>query len=101
MTPPDPTRCQAEKPTGNGPFVLGGRIGRVRCDAEPTIIIYETEPGDDGEYGSMSLCADCLGVFKKQVGMAGHETTSIADWNKKQNHRRRTVKRLTTPKEQA
>ncbi len=101
LTPPDPARCQAEKPTGNGPFTLGGRVGRVRCDAEPTTIIRETVPGDDGECGSMSLCPSCLRVFKRQVGMEGHETISIADWNKKQAHRRKTMQRLTEPKDDA
>lgn len=63
MTPPDRSRCQAEKPNGAGPFTTGGIPGHVRCEAKPTFIVMETAPGEDGQIGSMSLCDDCHQVF--------------------------------------
>jgi len=67
LTPPDTSRCQAEKPNGAGPFTLGGRPGLVRCTNKPQFIVTENEPGEDGLKGSMSLCAHCLTVFLKQM----------------------------------
>lgn len=73
LTPPDSERCQAEVP-GNGPFTIGGKIGnpkngyRVRCENKPSVIVIEKRPGPDGKRGSMSLCAKCLVVFRKQCG---------------------------------
>jgi hypothetical protein len=68
LEPPDLDRCQADKPNGCGPFTLGGRPGLVRCTSTPTVVATEVNPGDDGRIGSMSLCADCLEVFQKQMG---------------------------------
>lgn len=61
LTPPDPKRCQAESRS----FMTLGP-GRVRCSNTPTVIITEKKPGPDGQRGSMSLCAECLPVFKKE-----------------------------------
>jgi hypothetical protein len=38
----------------------------VRCENEPFVIAEEIEPGEDGERGSMSLCADCFEVFQQR-----------------------------------
>jgi len=72
LTPPDKKRCQAMVPTG-GQFQVGGEIGdpkdgyRIRCRNTPTVIATENEPGEDGLIGEMSLCNDCLKVFRKQM----------------------------------
>lgn len=50
LVPPDPSRCQADVPTG-GPSIL-----------------TEKEPGEDGKRGSMSLCDDCKVEFLEQFG---------------------------------
>ncbi len=82
LIPPDPDRCQAKVP-GNGPFTMGGPIGnpkngyRVRCENRADVIITEDEPGPDGLRGSMSLCAECLGVLRKQQPAA-----KITAWKK-------------------
>ena len=63
LEPPDTARCQAERKVGA--FALGGRIGkRSRCERAPTVILEETQPGDDGQRGSMSLCDECLAVAR-------------------------------------
>lgn len=83
LTPPDLKCCQAEKP-GNGPFTIGGAIGnpkngyRVRCDAVPTVIVTEREPGDDGLCGSMSLCDGCHGEFQKMFGVDSRDVFTTA-----------------------
>lgn len=67
LTPPDPTRCQGEKPSGESPFQLGGRPFKMtRCTDKPTVIVTEKSAGKDGQVGSMSLCDHCLGVFREQ-----------------------------------
>ena len=66
LTPPDLKRCQAEKPNGHNFMTLGGSPGLKRCAANPKFIITEREAAEDGQHGSMSLCADCLSVFLKQ-----------------------------------
>ena len=65
LTPPDPKRCQGEKPIG--PFRLGGRTGGFeRCGDKPIVILTEVDPGEDGLCGAMSLCTACLVVFNDQ-----------------------------------
>ena len=76
LTPPDLKRCQAEKPNGVNAFSHGGRPGLVRCSTRPTVVATEVKPGEDGQVGSMSLCADCLEVFQKQMG-PGFATFSV------------------------
>jgi hypothetical protein len=68
LTPPDLTRCQADKPNGQGPFTLGGGHKMIRCEDAPKVIITEKEPGEDGQVGSMALCGHCLEVFQTQKG---------------------------------
>lgn len=69
LEPADLTQCQAEKPTGQNAFTLG--IGPVhkRCQEIPVVIVTEEKAGEDGQKGSMSLCADCLDVFNAQAGV--------------------------------
>lgn len=67
LVPPDLKQCQAEKPNGNTFMTLGGQPGLVRCENTPLFIVTEKEPGEDGQKGSMSLCAECLEVFLKQM----------------------------------
>lgn len=38
----------------------------VRCAARPVVVVTELDPGSDGECGSMSLCASCYEVLRKQ-----------------------------------
>lgn len=68
LEPPDPKRCQAEKPNGHTFMTLGGRPGLVRCENKPVTIATEVAPGKDGRRGSMSLCNDCWRVMVKQLG---------------------------------
>ena len=67
LTPPDLEQCQAEKPNGNTFMTVGGMPGLERCTNKPLFIATEKKPGEDGQKGSMSLCADCLVVFLRQV----------------------------------
>ena len=66
LTPPDLTRCQAEKPNGHSFMTLGGKPGYERCQARADFIVTELEAGIDGLIGSMSLCADCLSILHVQ-----------------------------------
>jgi hypothetical protein len=63
MISPDLERCQTEKLSGS--FMTLGPRHFERCTNEPAVIVTETEPGCDGERGSMSLCLECLAAFKK------------------------------------
>jgi len=67
LTPPDLERCQAEKSNGWNFMTLGGRREMARCDNEPTTIVRELVPGEDGLKGSMSLCTECLVQFMMRV----------------------------------
>lgn len=63
--PPDYDRCQAE--TRPGSFMTLGPRQWVRCPNPPTVISTELVPDPkDGQRGSMSLCDECLAVFKKR-----------------------------------
>ena len=62
LTPPDPARCQAEMREGS--FMTLGPRAMIRCSNAPTVIVTENELGSDGQCGSMSLCPDCLEVFR-------------------------------------
>ena len=63
MTPVDPKRCQAFSKQGS--FMTLGPRNWERCELSPAVILSEIKPGLDGKKGSMSLCEDCLLVFKK------------------------------------
>lgn len=67
LTPPDPDRCQAEKPNGASFMTFGGIPKLERCTNRPFVIVKErvADPRD-GLKGSMSLCEGCLKTFKKQ-----------------------------------
>lgn len=64
LTPPDKTRCQAEMLSGS--FMTLGPRHLERCTNRPTVIATETNPGEDGQKGSMSLCENCLKIFKQK-----------------------------------
>lgn len=67
LIPPDKKQCQCEKPNGHTFMSFGGVPGRVRCTNKPAVIITEKQPSpQDGQCGSMSLCSDCLAVFKQR-----------------------------------
>lgn len=68
LTPPDLSRCQAERPNGASFMTCGGRPGLVRCSDKPSVIATENKPGSDGQVGSMSLCQHCAEMFVKQLG---------------------------------
>jgi hypothetical protein len=69
LIPPDPKQCQADKPNTNNFMTMGGisvNQKYIRGTALPTVIIHEIVAGRDGQKGAMSLCDDCLKVFKAQ-----------------------------------
>ncbi len=84
LTPPDPERCQADKP-GNGPFTIGGEIGdpkngyRTRCRSKPEVIAVEVKPGGDGQRGSMALCGPCKAAMIKERGQGFAAYTPISE----------------------
>jgi hypothetical protein len=61
---PDNERCQAEKLSGS--FMTLGPRQMERCHNKPVVIAEESNPGEDGQKGSMSLCEECLIVFKSK-----------------------------------
>lgn len=67
LTPPSRERCQAEITTTPSPFTMGGDLSpkTERCAQKPRHLLTEIEPGSDGRRGSMSLCDECLKVFKE------------------------------------
>ena len=68
MIPIDKKQCQSEKSNGYSFMTLGGVPGMIRCTNKPKYILTENEPDPkDGLIGSMSLCEECLAVFKKQM----------------------------------
>ena len=68
LIPADHKRCQTDMPSGYSFMTLGGRPGdMIRCNNEPAVIVTENKPGKDGKIGSMSLCADHINQFLKQV----------------------------------
>jgi hypothetical protein len=79
LEPPDMDQCQALIPNGHSFMTLGGRPERVRCEEKPEYLITETSPGDDGECGSMTLCADCMIVLEEQRGVHGLKIEDIED----------------------
>jgi len=68
LTPPDKTRCQAEKREATFLSFGGDCRKLIRCTNTPTVIAKETTPGEDGKRGSMSLCDGCQTVFVKHMG---------------------------------
>lgn len=68
LIPPDKNQCQAEKPNGVNFMTLGGRAKLIRCTNKPAYLMTEKTKGEDGQIGQMTVCADCLAVFDKQVG---------------------------------
>jgi hypothetical protein len=54
LDPPDTERCQAEMANGD------------RCTSKPTVLLTLKEAEEDGQIGSMTLCAECLEVFHDQ-----------------------------------
>lgn len=64
LIPPDPKRCQAE--IKGGSFMTLGPRSMTRCESVPIVIAEELEPGEDGQFGSMSLCADCWAIFQQR-----------------------------------
>lgn len=68
LIPPDVARCQAET-IHYRPFVMGGNVhDRRRCESAPVYISKERVAGPDGRRGSMSLCAECADVLKRELG---------------------------------
>lgn len=65
---PDLNRCQALVPNGASFMSFGGVPRRERCTNEPAYVATENQPGEDGLYGSMSLCEDCAGALVEQIG---------------------------------
>lgn len=65
LRPADPKQCQAEWKTGS--FMTLGPREWERCTSAPIAIIVEIKPGKDRLRGSMSVCADCLAIFKKKT----------------------------------
>lgn len=76
LVPPDPAQCQAM--SKNGPFTMGGTIGKwERCTSKPSVIATEAAPGADGRIGSMSLCETCRVIAVRTHGEAHFVFTSV------------------------
>ncbi len=67
LTPPDLNQCQATPNVlGWGPFSLGPMPKPIRCEKRAHFVIVENKPTHrDGLIGAMSLCGDCLALFRK------------------------------------
>ena len=78
--PPDPNRCQCEKPNGNSFMSFGGVVKRVRCANTPTVIATETQPAADGLRGSMSLCDECKQKLIEKLGSDFCTFSDIQNW---------------------
>ena len=75
LIPVDTEQCQTEKEDYN-PFRIGGSCyTSVRCEAEPAFVLTEIEADEHGQTGAMSLCAEHLLIFQKQ--MPNHDTAYI------------------------
>lgn len=83
LTPPDLERCQALRPNGHNFMTLGGRPGFEQCESKPTVIVTENELDENGQKGSMSLCASCLLQFEKQMPKNYATATPIRGRGKK------------------
>ncbi len=75
--PVDLKQCQADIPTGQGPFTWGPYTPYRRCTNVPTKIITETKRGDDGQTGSMSVCDECWQIAFDQMPANFFVTTKI------------------------
>ncbi len=63
ISPVDYKQCQAMKKGGS--FMTLGPRPWFRCENKPLVVATEKKRGKDGQRGKMSLCAECLSVFKK------------------------------------
>lgn len=70
LTPPDYEQCQVFVTPAHGPFTLGPRPAQVRCKNRPVWLAKEKTPGDDGLYGSMTLCAECVGKLLEDTTLS-------------------------------
>lgn len=77
LIPVDIERCQAEKQNGVTWATLGGCRKMIRCTNSAAFVITESEPGDDGKFGSMSMCVDCINVASAQLNMGDYIMESI------------------------
>jgi hypothetical protein len=66
LTPPDKKQCQGLHLDGS--FMTLGPRSWVRCTSKPTVIVTEKKSGEDGQKGSMSLCAPCKEKLIQQRG---------------------------------
>ena len=83
LEPVDLKRCQAEKPNGYTFMTYGGQPGLVRCPNIPQFVVTEKAVGEDGQIGSMALCASCLAVAHNQIGDVFY-VDGIEEWTAKQ-----------------
>lgn len=59
LIPPDDNQCQCMITAAYSPFVLGPKPRAKRCTKKPVWLAVEYKRGEDGLYGSMSLCHPC------------------------------------------
>lgn len=78
LIPPDPERCQAQILEGS--FMTLGPRSYIRCKTKPSVVIQEKQPGKDGQRGAMSLCPDCLQVYKKKADIKQVEVIEVSKW---------------------
>jgi len=67
LVPPDLKRCQVQPNMLSwSPFTLGPKPTPVRCTNVPHFVGVENKPAErDGRIGAMSLCGDCLVLYRK------------------------------------
>lgn len=82
LEPVDLERCQAEMSNGISFMTLGGQSKMVRCPNKPTDVMVEKYPGEDSQFGAMSVCPDCLHVALDQLDVEKILVQSIDEYIK-------------------
>lgn len=88
LEPVDTGQCQCETKSYD-PFIMGGFCNKViRCAAEPTTVVTESDPDSIGQEGAMSLCIKHLLIFVNEQGkdIIKYRLQSISDWQRDQDN---------------
>ena len=75
LIPPDYSRCQAEHLEGS--FMTLGPRTMHRCEKAPTWLAIATATDEGGQFGSMTLCNECLAVFQGTEQFRIHHVSAV------------------------